>query len=158
MKTTMAKQGRKVDFDEKAIMEMMGPGVIVSSRQSPQQVLEPPKEEEPPKGNPKPLVNQGVDLPENECSESAALEKIEPVKRKKQNAYDDTFLGLTRIKTRATLTVDMDTHRKLERVIRLVFSNEIPLSIFVDNILNHHLIKYKDEFEQRLANKPHELY
>jgi hypothetical protein len=150
---------RKIDvsgFDEKAAIEMMGGAAVALSRPATQIAASPLVAA--PAGDSTPVQEIVIKTPPAEVVEVADDDGQKRVAEKRKKQYDEIFLVEKRVKIRAVLSVEMDTSRKLERVMRMVFENSIPMSSFVDNILNHHLDKYADYFKQRLASKSQELY
>jgi hypothetical protein len=149
---------RKIDvskFDEKAAIEMMGGAPVALSRPAAQVAAAPPKADAK---EVLPEQKKEAAQAEHDSTPAQDSESIGRVVEKRRKQYDEVFLVEKRIKIRAMLSVDIETSRKLERVLRMVFDNGITMSSFVDNILNHHLDKYEDYFKQRLASKPQELY
>jgi len=159
--------------DEKAVMDMMGVnGVVTSHNQNvPAPVATTASVADTPapqdttvenvaKNNNLPTNDEDMDVEETATMTTIpSAEKPMPTKKKKerQGSYDDIFLHEKRIKIPCAMHIDMETHKRLQRIVRLVFDNEISLSNFVDNILVHHLDKYNDELKQRLESKTFEL-
>jgi hypothetical protein len=149
----------KEDFDEGALVDMMGVVPQLRQQTAPAVVMERQPNAAADVPNPAPALVAAPVLPPataaDATSESCETEDKPPVKRKKTtDNYDDTFLTFKRIKMRGVLHVDIDTFEKLNGIVRSVFDDNITMSNFVDNIINHHILKYKDLFLQRLESKP----
>ncbi|MGL4364634.1 MAG: DUF3408 domain-containing protein [Bacteroidales bacterium] len=131
----MAKQ--KEFVNEAELMAIMGGGAITSSNEK--EIPVSPKMEEV----------------------SDTLETSEELVHKqdsKQKKYEDTFLKEGRISSRKQITVDTETHYKIESILRKVFDDKTPISIFIDNIINHHIEKYEKHFKTLFEAKSNELY
>jgi hypothetical protein len=96
-------------------------------------------------------VVAGVPANEQSSSDDTALQRM----IRQSDAYADTFLSFKQAGGSVRhVTIDLETAKKLEYIISVVFSNEVSIFNFVDNILNHHFEKYKGEFLYRRKNRP----
>jgi hypothetical protein len=80
--------------------------------------------------------------------------KPAPARRKTQGTYEETFLCVRNIGClRKPIPVSPELHKKLDFLVRVALDGSISLSNLVENILSHHIEVYGDELRSMLNNR-----
>lgn len=102
-----------------------------------------------------PLLDAPPTVPEpsnaNISVSSPAPGSIEPDARRRRMAipdFEETFLKPQDIRNRSSLYVSGDTKRKILEVVRMIGSDRMTATSYVENILQHHLSLYKEDINR----------
>ncbi|MDR1226802.1 MAG: DUF3408 domain-containing protein [Prevotellaceae bacterium] len=146
----MAK--KNAGIDEKVLLAMMGTTVVPVAAAPPAAEVDAVHEE----------VSQQVGVPTVEEVEDSVAVKSEkavkntpPAVKYRKGSYEDLFLVKSAKGSKAKLTqfrLRADTHKRLSTIVHAAHGGSISLIDYVDNVLEHHLCKYKDEL-QRCCNE-----
>lgn len=93
----------------------------------------------------------------NSVSGSSSTPKEESRKRKgKLSEYEETFIKDSPVTARTgkIVYIRKDFHDTILNIIRVIGMNEVSISGYLDNVINHHLETYKEEINT-LYNKKH---
>lgn len=87
-----------------------------------------------------------------------ALADDEPVKPKDNNAsskrnkrsgntedYEELFLCRNEIRQRHGVYISQSVHQTIMQIVKQIAGNDVSVGGYIDNVLKHHLGKYKDE-------------
>lgn len=76
---------------------------------------------------------------------------IEPDVRRRRMAipdFEETFLKPQDIRNRSALYVSGETKRKVLEVVRMIGSDRMTATSYLENIIQHHLALYKDDINR----------
>lgn len=69
-------------------------------------------------------------------------------KRNAQGDYGATFLQRNEIKTRQSVYISREIHRKITKIVNTITDNEITVGGYVDTVLTQHLLANKEEINE----------
>lgn len=85
----------------------------------------------------------------------AASEPVKPKdssansKRNKRNSntedYEEFFLCRNEIRQRQGVYISQSVHQTIMQIVKQIAGNDVSVGGYIDNVLKHHLGKYKDE-------------
>lgn len=58
--------------------------------------------------------------------------------------YENDFLCRNEIRQRKSVYVSESVHEKIQKIVKQIASNDVSVGGYIDNVLKHHLEKYKD--------------
>lgn len=105
-----------------------------------------------------------VPIEKEEQTESVELPKVkEPTinKRSKRSNntedYANTFLCRNEIRERKSIYVSQLVHEKVKLIIKRIADDDASVGGYIDNVLKHHLEKYKEEINTLNRNERDDL-
>lgn len=133
------KQIRREDFDEAAILNLIG-GVDASPHFAPKltPATEPSEDQETPKTKPNAPTLIETAMQKNGTPETE---------------YEKLFLQPRKYQSETTCRIASETYGKLCMIVRILGNNGLSVKAYVNNILNTHLEQYRDEINN-LLSKP----
>lgn len=70
-------------------------------------------------------------------------------KRNKRNSntedYEELFLCRNEIRQRQGVYISQSVHQTIMQIVKQIAGNDVSVGGYIDNVLKHHLGKYKDE-------------
>lgn len=70
-------------------------------------------------------------------------------KRNKRNSntedYEELFLCRNEIRQRQAVYISQSVHQTIMQIVKQIAGNDVSVGGYIDNVLKHHLGKYKDE-------------
>lgn len=122
----MAKKGNEYEIDEDFLLASIGER---------KEGKAPPKKEE--------------EIVEN-IEEEVAKPKENSSKRNKRNSsstddYEATFLCRNEIRLRQGAYISRSVYQTIMRIVKQIAGDDVSVGGYIDNVLKHHLEKYKDE-------------
>lgn len=135
----MAKKSiRREDFDEAAILNLIG-GVDAPPRFVPKAASVPPPPETPP--------------PERYVPDAAA-EKVPKSKDQSEAyaGYRQIYFQYRKYDARITCRLDCEIRRKLSLMVQLFGGKDLSVTCLVNNILSHHLEEHRKEIKTLIEN------
>ncbi|WP_165044699.1 DUF3408 domain-containing protein [Dysgonomonas sp. ZJ709] len=86
---------------------------------------------------------------ESESNEPVKTKDFVSNKRNKRNNntgdYEAAFLCRNEIRQRQSVYISQSVHQTVMLIVKQIASNDVSVGGYIDNVLKHHLEKYKDE-------------
>ena len=131
------------EVDEEYIKEVMAGDVPLGQRKDPIIRAVPPIEKEK---NDKKETKEEIQEKDMESVKTSTTKK-----KKDTQIYGETFLKKNYPTERKQTYVSADIYKKIARFLPVI-ANQLSITVFIDNILNHHIEQYSEEIKE-LYNK-----
>ena len=86
---------------------------------------------------------------EAEKNESVKTKEVTAGSKRKRSAttgdYENVFLCRNEIRQRRSVYVSESVHQKVQKIVKQIADNDVSVGGYIDNVLKHHLEKYKED-------------